>query len=91
MIKIPIIVFLIIGIIAIYYIRKDKFKMIKNKMINTNEDEEIAKTRGITLQEYYDEYSDGELMTDDDEKKVFNEWKNKKDELRETKKQVEIW
>ena len=91
MIKIPIIVFLIIGIIAIYYIRKDKFKMIKNKMINTNEDEKIAKTRGITLQEYYDEYGDGELMTDDDEKKVFNEWKNKKDELRETKKQVEIW
>ena len=91
MIKIPIIVFLIIGIIAIYYIRKDKFKVIKNKMINTNEDEKIAKTRGITLQEYYDEYSDGELMTDDDENKVFNEWKNKKDELQETKKQVEIW
>ena len=91
MIKISIIVFLIIGIIAIYYIRKDKFKVIKNKMINTNEDEKIAKTRGITLQEYYDEYSDGELMTDDDEEKVFNEWKNKKDELQETKKQVEIW
>ena len=91
MIKIPIIVFLIIGIIAIYCIRKDKFKVIKNKMINTNEDEKIAKTRGITLQEYYDEYGDGELMTDDDEKKVFNEWKNKKDELQETKKQVEIW
>ena len=91
MIKIPIIVFLIIGIIAIYYIRKDKFKVIKNKMINTNEDAKIANTRGITLQEYYDEYGDGELMTDDDEKKVFNEWKNKKDELQENKKQVEIW
>ena len=34
---------------------------------------------------------DGELMTDEEEKKVFNEWKNKKDELHDTKKQVEIW
>ena len=91
MIKIPIMIFLLMGFIAIYYIRKSKIKIMKNKIITVDEDNEIAKTRGITLQEYHDEYSDGELMTDDEEKKVFNEWKNKKDELHDTKKQVEIW
>ncbi len=91
MIKIPIMIFLLMGFIAIYYIRKSKIKIMKNKIITTDEDNEIAKTRGITLQEYHDEYSDGELMTDEEEKKVFNEWKNKKDELHDTKKQVEIW
>ena len=91
MINIPIMIFLLMGFIAIYYIRKNKIKIMKNKIISVDEDNEIAKTRGITLQEYHDEYSDGELMTDEEEKKVFNEWKNKKDELHDTKKQVEIW
>ena len=91
MIKISIMIFLIMGFIVIYCIRKNKIEIMKNKIINTREDNKIAKTRGITLQEFHDEYSDGELMTNDEEKKVFNEWKNKKDELHDTKKQVEIW
>ena len=56
-----------------------------------DEDKKIAKTRGITMQEYYDEYSEGELMTDKEEEEVFKDWKNKKEELQNTKKQVEIW
>ena len=67
--KIPQIILVPIAIIAIYYIRKDKMREMNKKMDATDEDEKIAKARGITLQEYHEEYGDGELMTDEEEKK----------------------
>ena len=92
MFKIYTIAFLIIGMMAIYYIRKDKIRGVNKKMDDTDEDEKIAKARGMTLQEYNDEYGDGELMTNEEEKKVFKEWKAKKDKLQEqVEEQVEIF
>ena len=96
-------------IIAMYYI----FNWIENKRDdnemetvtkNSDEEEKIARTRGMTLQEHlndiypdddengFGEDNNGELMTDEEEKKVFKEWKRKKDKMQQQiKEQVEIW
>ena len=99
-------------IIAMYYI----FSWIENRMgdnkmktatKDTDEEEKIARVRGMTLKEHLNDIypndnengfgknNDGELMTDDEEEEMFEEWKRKKNKLHEQQEQieeqVEIW
>ena len=71
---------------------------------DTEEEEKIARARDMTLQEHLNDIypnddengfgknNDGELMTDEEEEEMFEEWRHKKNKMQEqVEEQVEIW